>query len=104
MVFIDAFHQYKSVMEDLRWATALQVPIISGHDYCDKYPGVLRAVDETFGDRYHPGLGMGSHQCLIAERPLSARRDPPLRRPPPGVRPRPAGKAGRQQRVDRSGC
>ena len=51
MVFIDAFHQYKSVMEDLRWATALQVPIISGHDYCDKYPGVSRAVDETFGDR-----------------------------------------------------
>ena len=38
-------------MEDLRWATKIGIPIISGHDYCDKYPGVVRAVDETFGDR-----------------------------------------------------
>jgi hypothetical protein len=51
MVFIDAFHQYESVMDDLRWATKIGIPIISGHDYCDKYPGVVRAVDETFGDR-----------------------------------------------------
>jgi hypothetical protein len=51
MVFIDAFHQYDSVMEDLRWAIKLGIPIISGHDYCDRYPGVVRAVDETFGNR-----------------------------------------------------
>jgi hypothetical protein len=51
MVFIDAFHQYDSVMEDLQWATKMDIPIISGHDYCSKYPGVIRAVHEVFGDR-----------------------------------------------------
>jgi hypothetical protein len=51
MIFIDALHEYDSVMEDLKWAKSLQIPIISGHDYCSKYPGVVQAVDETFGSR-----------------------------------------------------
>ena len=49
MVFIDASHRYKDVIEDIRWAHESGIPIISGHDYAEDFPGVLRAVNETFG-------------------------------------------------------
>ncbi len=55
MIFIDSCHQYESVMEDLRWAKGMQVPIICGHDYCANHPGVVRAVDEAFERRSLPG-------------------------------------------------
>jgi hypothetical protein len=55
MIFIDSCHLYESVMEDLRWAKAMRIPIISGHDYCDNHPGVVRAVDEAFERRSFPG-------------------------------------------------
>jgi hypothetical protein len=48
MVFIDAEHKYDSVKMDIDWALKLGIPIIAGHDYCDKHPGVVRAVDEYF--------------------------------------------------------
>jgi hypothetical protein len=48
MVFIDAEHKYESVKKDIAWAIKLGIPIIAGHDYCDKHPGVVRAVDEYF--------------------------------------------------------
>ena len=51
MVFIDAGHDYKSVRKDIDWAVSSGCPVISGHDYTDKYPGVIQAVDETFGDK-----------------------------------------------------
>lgn len=51
MIFIDANHSYNGVMTDIKWAIEKKIPIISGHDYSELCPGVVRAVDETFGDR-----------------------------------------------------
>jgi hypothetical protein len=48
-VFIDAFHDYKSVRRDIDWAVSTGCPVISGHDYTDIHPGVITAVNETFG-------------------------------------------------------
>jgi len=50
MVFIDAEHEYEPVKRDIAWARAAGCPVISGHDYIDLHPGVMRAVDEAFGD------------------------------------------------------
>jgi hypothetical protein len=55
MVFIDSCHLYESVMDDVRWAKSLRIPIISGHDYCANHPGVIRAVDEAFRRKHLPG-------------------------------------------------
>ena len=46
LVFFDANHSYEGVKEDLSWASAVGAKIVCGHDYCDKFPGVKRAVDE----------------------------------------------------------
>jgi len=48
MVFIDADHSYEGVKEDIEWAVNRGIPIISGHDYSDDFPGVIKAVNETF--------------------------------------------------------
>ena len=50
MVFIDASHRYADVIEDIKWAKDNKVPIISGHDYADSHPGVIRAVNQTFDE------------------------------------------------------
>ena len=49
MVFIDAAHRYQDVVVDIQWAKKNDIPIISGHDYSEKFPGVVSAVDEYFG-------------------------------------------------------
>ena len=49
MVFIDAAHDYQSVRRDIEWAISAGCPVISGHDYSDICPGVIRAVDEIWG-------------------------------------------------------
>ncbi len=51
MVFIDAEHNYEGVLFDIQWAKKMKIPIISGHDYCEQHPGVMRAVDESFGGK-----------------------------------------------------
>ncbi len=48
MVFIDADHTYEAVRDEIAWAKALGVPVISGHDYGNARFGVTRAVDEAF--------------------------------------------------------
>lgn len=49
LVFIDAAHDYESVKADiLAWMPKVR-GVIAGHDYTS-YPGVMRAVDEIFGD------------------------------------------------------
>jgi len=48
LVFIDARHDYESVMRDIEWAVRTGCPVITGHDYIDVHPGVIKAVDETF--------------------------------------------------------
>jgi len=51
MVFIDADHSYEGIVVDLAWARRMQIPVICGHDYAPRCPGVMRAVDEAFGAR-----------------------------------------------------
>lgn len=51
MTFIDADHSYKGVMEDIEWSENMGIPIICGHDYCKLHPGIIRAVDEVYGDK-----------------------------------------------------
>jgi len=48
MVFVDAEHTYDAVARDIKWAIQANVAIISGHDYCDNWPGVMKAVNEAF--------------------------------------------------------
>jgi hypothetical protein len=50
MVFIDAMHDYQSVIQDIDWALSVGCKVISGHDYTELHPGVVKAVDERFGD------------------------------------------------------
>ena len=53
LVFLDAGHQYPSVIEDmLVWFPLVKEGgFLSGHDYGEKhYPGVAKAVHEMFGD------------------------------------------------------
>ena len=54
LVFLDAGHQYPSVIEDINaWFPLVKEGgFLSGHDYeKDWYPDVKIAVDEIFGDR-----------------------------------------------------
>ena len=51
MIFIDADHSYEGVMEDIESSRKLGIPLISGHDYHEFFPGVMRAVDEVFQGR-----------------------------------------------------
>jgi Methyltransferase domain len=51
LVFIDAGHEYEMVRQDIEWAVSTGCPVISGHDYIDIHPGVVKAVDETFGEK-----------------------------------------------------
>ncbi len=47
-VFIDAEHTYEGVRDDIAaWAPKIVAGgLLSGHDYCAKFPGVKQAVDE----------------------------------------------------------
>lgn len=54
LVFLDAGHQYPSVIEDINaWFPLVKEGgFLSGHDYGERhYPGVEKAVSEIFGDR-----------------------------------------------------
>lgn len=61
LIFIDAAHDYPSVLEDiLAWYPLLRKGgIMCGHDYCDGFPGVAQAVHEAFPDKAH-GVVAGS--------------------------------------------
>lgn len=52
-VFIDAAHSYGAVREDIaRWQAKVRAGgWFGGHDYHSAHEGVIRAVDEAFGDR-----------------------------------------------------
>lgn len=52
MIFIDASHEYEHVLSDIEWAKRKGVRIIAGHDYSRFWPGVQRAVDESFGTEF----------------------------------------------------
>lgn len=55
LVFLDAVHQYLSTRADIAWARRVKAEIICGHDYAEKFPGVVRAVDEAGGPRRRAG-------------------------------------------------
>ena len=46
LVFIDAVHTYEHTKADVQWARRVGASIICGHDYCERFPGVMQAVDE----------------------------------------------------------
>ena len=47
LVFIDAVHTYEHTKADVQWARRVGASIICGHDYCERFPGVMQAVDES---------------------------------------------------------
>lgn len=50
LVYVDACHQYNACLSDLRTVRDKVRPrAVAGHDYSGDWPGVKRAVDETFG-------------------------------------------------------
>lgn len=51
-VFIDAAHSYRAVQQDIALWTRKVRPggWLGGHDYHPRFPGVVRAVDEAFGE------------------------------------------------------
>jgi hypothetical protein len=49
LVFLDANHQYDHTKTDIQWALKVDARIISGHDYCDHWPGVIQVVEEYGG-------------------------------------------------------
>ena len=49
MVFIDAGHTYKEVLEDIKTWKPKVKKLLCGHDYCKEWPEVVKAVDEALG-------------------------------------------------------
>jgi len=49
-IYIDCNHDYKAVLEDVRtyYPIVKMGGVIGGHDFCPRYPGVARAVNEFF--------------------------------------------------------
>ena len=47
LVFLDAVHTYEETRLDIAWARRAGAAIICGHDYCARFPGVMRAVDQA---------------------------------------------------------
>jgi len=50
MVFIDGEHTYETVKKDIELWLPKAKKIICGHDYCDSWPSVKKAVEEKFND------------------------------------------------------
>lgn len=50
LVFIDGNHEYSEVKKDIAyWLPKIRKGgMLSGHDYAPPFPGVIRAVDESF--------------------------------------------------------
>lgn len=49
-IYIDAGHDYESVIKDLEawWPLVSEIGVLAGHDYDESHPGVVQAVDEFF--------------------------------------------------------
>ncbi len=51
LVFLDAWHTYEETKKDILWAQSAGARVISGHDYCDDFEGVIRVVKEFDGPK-----------------------------------------------------
>lgn len=49
-IYIDGEHDYESIRKDIDQWLPKATKYIGGHDYKDKFPGVIKAVNETFGE------------------------------------------------------
>jgi precorrin-6B methylase 2 len=54
IVFIDGNHSYQSVKDDINWylPKIKEGGIICGHDFHPRFPGVMIAVEEAFGNSF----------------------------------------------------
>jgi len=64
-IFIDASHMYEEVKQDiLHWAPKVKPSgWIMGHDYCDRWDGVRRAVDELLGKPLELPSSIWAHEA-----------------------------------------
>ena len=46
LVLLDAVHTYEETRVDIQWARNVHASIICGHDYSERFPGVIQAVAE----------------------------------------------------------
>ena len=49
LVFVDAMHDYAETKRDIQWAQRVGARLIAGHDYGERFPGVMQVVDEFGG-------------------------------------------------------
>ena len=58
LVFIDADHRYEKILEDIRlWRPKVKKGgMLAGHDYCDRFEGIQKAVGEEL-DGHQKGAG-----------------------------------------------
>src|SRR5688572_18469951 len=49
LVFLDAHHSYEETLKDIQWARRVGAAVICGHDHSEKWPGVMKAVQENGG-------------------------------------------------------
>lgn len=66
LIFIDALHDYENVYQDIRlwWPKVRMGGMLSGHDFSHKWPGVERAVSDSF-NLMHVGVASDSVWFLI---------------------------------------
>jgi SAM-dependent methyltransferase len=48
VIYIDGEHTYKAVQRDIFLCWFLVKSVIAGHDYCGKFSGVVKAVNQRF--------------------------------------------------------
>lgn len=51
-IYIDASHEYEDVKKDLELYLPKTKYLIGGHDYQKEWPGVIKAVNEKFGNAH----------------------------------------------------
>ncbi len=67
LVMIDGPHDYDNVLLDIQaWLPKIKPGgMIAGHDYCGKWPGVARAIHETFGPGDYSCNVDDEHYCVM---------------------------------------